>query len=249
MRALRHRATPKAERFIPQVSGRACGKLGCRLVLLFISHSALADTRVVVQAASDWVYHGTTETFSQAALGANIEWQGRSAFFAGVEAHQGVTPATQQRHRAVMAYAGYSQRFSEHWHGSATFARRFFPGAFKEWNYNELKLELAHASGWSMKLDYAADYYDHDTTALVGEVGYRRAFGEQQYGFASGGAAQLGAERFSDYEFARLGAGWSKARVNVEVSYGWNSEDGRPQFGDERLRSAEFLMQLSYQVR
>ncbi len=222
----------------------------CALMLIIVARASVtyADTRVVFKTANDWVYHGTTETFSQATAGLSVEWQGTSPIFAGVEAHQAITPGVQQRHRAVMTYIGYSYPVSDQLHGSATFARRFFPGAFKEWDYNEVKLELAHSSGWSARLDYAADYYDHETEALVGEFDYTRQYSDNAYWYASAGVARLGASQFRDYEFAKVGAGFSKSRFNLDVSYGWNSENNQPLFGLELIRSPEWLLQLSYQI-
>ena len=126
---------------------------------------------VVAEARSDWVYHGASETDNQPSLGINAEYDIGSVWFAGLELHDSNATSERQRHRGVMGYLGVALPVGERWHMTASVKRRTFPGSAKEWDYTEYDWRLSHASGLSVRLDYAPDYYAHDTESFGAEIG------------------------------------------------------------------------------
>lgn len=204
---------------------------------------------VVVQAASDWVYHGASEVDGGDTLGLNVEWQINNLWFAGVEAHiaDRQTPL-RQRQRSIAAYVGRTAALSDSWVGSFALSHREFPGSSKEWDFTELHLSFTHDSGLQFVADISNDYYEHNTESLISELSYRRNLADRFYGFALGGRALFQEKHIPEYSYFTLGAGFSSGAINAELSYTYNSEDDRD-LGGELLDSPEFVLQLSYRLR
>ncbi|MEO1576786.1 MAG: hypothetical protein AAFU65_17700, partial [Pseudomonadota bacterium] len=197
------------------------------------------DVGVVARLASDTVYHGTTETFGEPSIGLDLQWQPTGGVVLGLEAHAATVGAVRQRHSSVSAYLGYGRAFADRWFIDGAIARREFPSSPKPWQYTEVKAQLSHERGFSLSLDYAPDYYAHNTEAFALELNQRAFFRPGWFYHASVGAVELSNERFTDYHYASVGGGFARGRYSLDLSYGWNSEDGVDQFGPEPLRSPE----------
>lgn len=204
---------------------------------------------LVVQAASDWVYDGTTETREEPSIGINGEWRIKPTVFLGFEAHEARTVAEQQRERSVAAYIGIDRIIGKDWYTALSLQHREFPGSELEWDFTELIFQVAYQENWSLKVDYSPDYYERDTAAYGAELDYVRNFNSRSYWSVQVGVQEQIESEFIDYEYARLAVGISTSSFNIDLSYGWNSEDGNILFGHEFIRSPELLLQLSYRIK
>ncbi len=204
---------------------------------------------LVVQAVSNWVYDGTTETRDEPSIGINGEWRIKPTVFLGFEAHEASTVAEQQRERSIAAYIGIDRTLGKGWYTALSLQHREFPGSEIEWDFTELIFQVAYQKNWSLKLDYSPDYYERDTAAYGAELDYVRNFNSQSYWSVQVGVQEQVDSQFIDYEFVRFGIGLSTGSFNIDLSYGWNSEDGNVLFGNELILSPELLLQLSYRIK
>ncbi|MEL7536530.1 MAG: hypothetical protein AAFZ58_02505 [Pseudomonadota bacterium] len=206
------------------------------------------DFGLVIQASTDTIYHGTTETFGEPSIGINAQWQPDENLFVGIEAHTSQVDGVRQRHSSYGAYVGTAWELDDNWLVNVAVQHREFPGAPKEWASTELKAEITNKKGFALRLDYSPDYYSHDTEAFVAEIGQQRFVTDQAFYSWKAGAVHLSNDRFFDYQFAEIGAGFAHRRYTVSLAYGWNSEDGRDLFGAEPVRSPRLFAQLAYRL-
>ncbi|MEO0574530.1 MAG: hypothetical protein AAF004_03640 [Pseudomonadota bacterium] len=197
-----------------------------------------------MQSASDVIYHGTTETMGQPSVGINAQWQPNDWFFAGFEAHTARVKTVRQRQNSYSGYVGGVWTLNDQWAVNLSVQHREFPGGVKAWEFTELKTELSHENGFKARLDYSPNYYAHKTESYVAEFGGTTFFRPNLYYEWQIGAVTLQSERFTDYQYARLGIGYTRQRMTLDLSYGWNSEDGQPQFGLAPLRSPRVLAKI-----
>lgn len=215
-----------------------------------LAEPAAGSLGFVTQISSDWLYHGTTETLGEPVLGINAEWQSNGATFAGIEAHQARMPAEPQRQRSVMAYLGTGFALSESWFTTLSVQHREFPGSVKEWDFTEVSIDLAHRSGFGLRMDYAPDYYEHDIRAFAAEVRLSRPITPRSYWYAEVGALELSNEQsFDDHQYAQLGVGTSVSSLNLDLAYVWNSQGRDNTFGRERYSPAKLVLQVAYRLR
>ncbi|MEM1230823.1 MAG: hypothetical protein AAGI15_09820 [Pseudomonadota bacterium] len=212
-----------------------------------------AEQNVAITAlyASDWYYHGTSETLGRGAIGLNLQWSS-DAWFAGIEGHQADEDGVEsrQRQRAVMVYAGRRFVLSSLWHGSLSVSQREFPGSTKEWDYTEVQLVAAHRNGFQARLDYSPDYYEHDAASLGLTLRWLRPLGERAYGYVEAGALTLEERtRWQGHEFASAGVGLNWRSINGDLSYRWNSEGQSNNFGREDYSPSQFVLELAWRVR
>lgn len=225
------------------------------IYLVFSPYAAAYDAPgefgLVVQAASDWIYDGTTETRGEPSIGINGEWRPQSVIFLGFEAHQAKVAARtkQQGERSVAIYAGADHTFGKTWYTDLSLQHRAFPGAAIVWNFTEVALQLAYRDNWSLKLDYSPDYYKRNTTAFGTELAYTDNISSHSYWSLQVGMQELSEPQFIDYHYARFGVGISAALLNLDLSYGWNSEDESIRFGNQLIASPKFVLQLNYRLK
>lgn len=218
-------------------------------ILAYDGEKKTEEFGVVVQAASDWIYDGTTETRGEPSIGINGEWRAQPALFLGFEAHEANVRADRQRQRSISAYIGIDQSLGENWYTALSLQHREFPGSIKEWDFTEVILQFAYLDNVSLSLDYSPNYYARGTKGFGGVLSYTRNISRRTYWSAEVGSQQLSESRFVDYEYARLALGLSTSKLNIDISYGWNSEDGNLLFGNEPLLSPELLLQVSYRIK
>lgn len=220
------------------------------LVVLYAPALVMASNlEIVAQASSDLMYHGTTETGGNPAIGLAFDWQISDHAFVGIEAHQGEVDSDPQRHRSVMVYAGAGIPLGKQWYASGTVAHREFPGSTIEWDFTEFSVALDHTRGWTLSVDYSPDYYEHNTRAWVAELGYQRDIGQRFYAYASVGALELSSTEFTDYRFGQVGGGIRWKQLVFDLSYRANSEGDSTRFGGAALSDAKFVGQLSWRLR
>ena len=206
---------------------------------------------LVVQAVSDWIYDGTTETRSEPSVGINGELRLQPNVFFGFEAHDGSVESGQrrERERSVAVYIGFDKTLGRDWYTALSLQHREFPGSNVEWDFTEATLQFAYRDNWSFTLDYSPDYYERDTSAFGSELSYTRNINSRSYWSLQAGTQQLSESQFTDYHYARLGVGLSAASFNVDLSYGWNSEDGTLLFGAQPILSPKLVLQLIYRLK
>ncbi|MBL4851714.1 MAG: hypothetical protein JKY90_05465 [Gammaproteobacteria bacterium] len=214
-----------------------------------IAYDGENELGLVVQAASDWVYDGTTETRGEPSIGINGEWRLQSSVFLGFEAHEARVVVEQQRQRSVALYAGVDHLLSKDWYSALSLQHRAFPGSVAEWDFTEIVLQFAYRDNWSFSFDYSPDYYERDTEAFGTELSYTNNISSRSYWSIQAGTQQLSESQLVDYHYARLGLGISTAALNFDLSYGWNSEDGTLLFGSEPILSPELVLQLNYRLK
>lgn len=224
-----------------------------RIFVLPISLSALGlananDVGVVVQSATDTIYHGTRETGGEPAFAASITWQPSSRFFLGASGRLSPVGQGRQRHSSYDLFAGTAWSLGERWLSTVAVQRREFPGAPKAWQYTEYKLELQHTNGFRGRLDYAPDYYAHDTQAAILELEKTTFLSEHWYWNLQWGVAELSRAELDDYHYARIGGGYTAGRLTLDLSYGWNSDDGTVLFGPGPLRSQNLVFRVAYRL-
>jgi len=149
---------------------------------------------------------------------------------------------TIERHRASTSYAGVELPITDSgWLASATARYRKFFASNKEWDYFEFSAQLHHERGFSVNVDYAPDYYAHNTRALVTEISQYVQISPQFYAIAAFGNASFkqsarqrraGQQRASDYQFGRMAGGWLFGRSSVELAYAWHNLDSSQRFRD-----------------
>ena len=238
-------------------SPRGWGRSNFAVVALAISagSSLLAgiahanELEIVALASSDYIYHGTTETNGNPAVGFAIDWQVTQRGFFGVEAHQAEVDGQPQRHRSVMVYAGAGFELGTDWFATAVVTHREFPKAVKEWDFTEFRLQLDHQSGWGATFDYSPDYYEHKTEAYTAEVRYQRELNESLYLHGSIGAVELSARRFTDYRYGTIGLGYRLGNAVLDLSYLVNSEGDSADFGRAAYSDSGVIAQLSWRIR
>ncbi len=204
---------------------------------------------LIVQATSDWVYDGTTETRGEPSIGINGEWRLQPAVFLGFEAHESSVAAEQQRERSVAIYTGVDRTLDKNWYTALSLQHREFPGSVTEWDFTEIALQLAYRDNWLIKFDYSPDYYARDTEAFGTELSYTDNISSRSYWSLQAGVQHTSESQFVDYHYARFGVGISTSALNIDLSYGWNSEDGTLLFGNDRLLSPKLVLQLNYRLR
>ncbi len=203
---------------------------------------------VTAIAASDWLYHGTTETDDSPTLGINTEWHDRRGFYLGVQAHQAKERGARQRQRAVMGYVGYELPDAAGWRPSVALARREFLDSSKNWQFTEFSLDFAHRRGFGLRVDYSPNYYAHNTRSIAVEARYLRDFGLGWYGRAAAGRVELSNERWLDHHYAQLTLGRSVGAVNVELVGHWNNQGSSRAFGRENYSDPSVALQLGYRL-
>ncbi|MEM8548948.1 MAG: hypothetical protein AAGF46_12385 [Pseudomonadota bacterium] len=219
------------------------------LAALGLTTDAVADgIGFVVQSASDTIYHGTPETGGEPFLATTLTWQATDLFFAGASARVSPVPNQRQRHHSYDLFAGTSLAIDSNWLTTFSAVRREFPGSQKAWQYTEYRLELAHERGFQVRLEYAPDYYAHKTEATVLELRNTHFLGRHSYWQIGAGGVALSRKNLPDYYYAELGVGVSSARWTLDVSYGWNSEDGSDLFGGPPIRSPGVVFSVAYRA-
>ncbi len=224
--------------------------LGLILSSHAVAYDGPSELGLVVQATSDWIYDGTTETRGEPSIGINGEWRLQPAIFLGFEAHEARVAAKRQRERSVAAYMGIDHTLGKDWYTALSLQHREFPGSGIAWGFTELALQFAYRDNWSFMLDYSPDYYSLDTEAFGAELSYTDTISSRSYWSVQTGAQEFLDAQFIDYHYARVGIGLSIAAFNIDLSYGWNSEDGSLlPTRDQRILSPEFVLQLNYRLK
>jgi uncharacterized protein (TIGR02001 family) len=215
------------------------------------AYDKLSEFGLIVQAASDWIYDGTTETRSEPSIGINGEWRLQPTVFLGFEAHDArvAAKAKRQGERSIAIYAGVDRSLGKGWYTDLSLQHREFPGAVNEWNFTEVALQFAYRDNWVFKFDYSPDYYQQDTKAFGTELAYTRNINSRSYWSLQTGVQKLSESRFVDYQYTQFGVGISAASLNLDLSYGWNSEDGSIRFGNQRILSPKLVLQLNYRLK
>ncbi len=221
----------------------------CPSVWAYDTDSVSEEIGVIINAASDWIYDGTTETQGEPSIGINAEWRLLQSLFLGFDAREADVRRNRQRQRSVGAYIGLDQTFGNDWYTSFSIQHREFPGSLAEWDFTEFIFQLAYQDNWLLSLDYSPDYYERDTEGYGGTLSYSHNFNRNTYWSAQVGSQQLSEQRFTDYHYANIGIGYSASRLNVDLSYGWNSENGTILFGQQPLLSPQLLLQVSYRLK
>ena len=232
-------------RFMMQITNGIYMLAGAALLSL---PATASDMELTALATSDWMYHGTSETEGEPAFGLAADWQLTPVVFAGIEAHQGIVKGEPQRQRSVMAYLGAGKAISDRLFLSGTASHREFPGGQKEWDFTEFTIALNHRSGWNFKIDYAPDYYEHNTTALASEVRYSRQFTQRLQGYVELGAIEFSNNRFTDYRYGQIGFGATIASAALDLAYRRNSEGPDADFGRAPYSRGKIVAQLSYRI-
>ncbi len=229
---------------------RLCLFTGCLVIGVFSAPNSWAgEVDVVVQGASNWIYRGTTETGNNPVLGVSIDWQATERSFVGVEAHQAEVDGVAQRHRSFLFYAGTGIALNDKWYATGLVSHREYPGSGREWDLTEFRVQLDHTAGWTFSVDYSPDYYEHNTTSVAAEVGYRRDLSRRLYAYASVGAIEFSESQFPDYQFGSVGAGFRLRNVVFDLSYHANTEGNDSSFGMAPFSNSRFVGQVSWRLR
>ncbi|MEL6869152.1 MAG: hypothetical protein AAFO81_05075 [Pseudomonadota bacterium] len=217
-------------------------------ILINPASASAGDIGVVLQSASDTIYHGTPETRGDPSFAASVTWQPHKRFFAGTSGRLSPVSSERQRHSSIDVFVGTAWSIGDDWLSTLSVQRREFPGAPKAWQYTEYKVELTRFDGWRASLDFALDYYAHNTRAAIVELEKTTFWSDHWYWQVQAGAAELSATRLDDYHYARISSGYTAGRVTAELSYGWNSEDGTIIFGPGQLRSQDTVLSIAYRL-
>ncbi len=204
---------------------------------------------LVLGGASDWIYHGVSETRGEPALGINAQWQLSPKWVVGLEAHEGRTRAERQRERSVFGYLAFEHRLSEDWLSVVSLQHRRFPGGQKAWEFSELEVQFDYRDRWSVRFDYSPNYYSHNSEVTTVEIDYSQPIGESAYWRGQVGALRHSRDRFDHYQFATLGIGRSFGATNVEAAYVWNSNNSNDLFGAEDTTSPGLVLSINYRLR
>ena len=219
------------------------------LLILWPGQGVLAAVdstpRISLQAASDSLYHGLSETGGRSVYGMNIEANLSNALYVGVQAHDANPIRARQRHRSVLGYIGIDQKILQKINLGARYTRRAFPGDVREWDYSEYSAQLWLDSGWRIGIDYAPDYYRQNVRATISDIGYEYSLSERIYLRGNAGYAAFSATR--DYSFAGVSVGVVYQTLNVELGYHWNDFTAPHRFGGP-LTSPDLLLRLSYRL-
>jgi len=233
-----------------EVALRLCVFAGSLVIALVSAPNGWAgEVEVVVQGASDYLYRGTTETGNNPVLGVAIDWQATKRSFVGVEAHQAEVDGVAQRHRSFLIYAGTGVALGDKWYATALVSHREYPGSGREWDFTEFGVQLDHTAGWTFSVDYSPDYYEHNTTSVAAELGYRRDLSRRVYAYASVGAIEFSQSRFPDYQFGSVGAGLRLGQVVFDLSYHTNTEGNDSSFGMASFSNPRLVGQVSWRLR
>lgn len=219
------------------------------LLCLAPTPSWAGDVEITAKAATDWMYHGTTETGGNPVAGLAFDWQLSEHSFVGLEAHQAEVESQPQRHRSVMIYAGTGRALSREWYGTISVSHREFPKSAREWDFTEFRLQLDHQNGWSITLEHSPNYYEHNTRSYAGELSYRRNLSNRFYTYASIGALELSGQQSSDYQYGQIGAGVRWGQVVLDLAYRANTEGDDGNFGQAALSDPRFVGTLSWRLR
>ncbi len=222
------------------------------LVLMAVTApSALADNNQVVVtaiAASDWLYHGTTESDGAPVLGLNAEWHASRGFFVGVQGHEARKRGYRQRERAAMAYAGYTLPERGGWAATMSLARREFLASVKDWDFTEWSVDLAHRDGFGLRADFSSDYYAHNTRSLALEARYLRDLGNRWYGKVSAGRVELSNPVWLDHHYFQLTLGRAVGAANIELVGHWNNQGSDRDFGREDYSDPSIAVQIGLRL-
>lgn len=199
-------------------------------------------------AASDWLYHGTTETDGRPVLGVNAEYNHRSGFFSGIQGHQARESGPRQRERALMGYAGVSLGVSEHLSATVSASRRYFLQASKGWDNVEYSAQFQHSNGLGLKIDYAPDYYEHNTRATAVEISYLHRFADVWYAQLELGRLNLSNPRWLDHNYGALRVGRTWRAWSIEATGHWNSRGSDQNFGQETYSDPGLALQINYRL-
>ena len=199
-------------------------------------------------AASDWLYHGTTETDGRPVVGVNTEYNHRSGFFAGAQGHQARESGPRQRERALMGYVGVSLGLTDALSTTLAASRRYFLQSSKGWDNVEYSAELQHTSGLGLKLDYSPDYYEHNTRSTAVEVSYLHTFADVWYAELELGRLNLSNPRWLDHDYAALRVGRTWRAWSVETTAHWNSRGSDESFGRETYSDPGLTLQVNYRL-
>lgn len=221
-----------------------------------LSHSSCfgqdaAKLSVILQASSDWIYHGVSETNGEPTIGFNLDYQPLPHLFFGLEAHQGRVENLRQRQGSVMGYLGTGKTLFKNWYATLAIQHREFPGSTKEWDFTEFTNTFTHQSGFSTQVSYSPDYYEHDVEALHFQADYTHQTQSRWFWRVQAGATQFfsGGPGFVNYEHALVGIGTSVNRWNVTASYAWTSAGPDDDFGGAPIESPGLIVGFSYRVQ
>ena len=116
------------------------------------------------------------------------------------------------------------------WLASGALRYRKFFNSNKEWDYWEFSTKLRSRNGFAVSVDYAPDYYAHNTRAIVTQIEQFHEFNNRWYGVGSAGYAEF--SEAPDYGFASVGVGLRMGRSTAEVNFDWHSLDENYRFRD-----------------
>ena len=204
-----------------------------------------AISRVVVQATTDWTYHGISENRSEPSLGVYIDRAWPNGISAGVESHIALISSPGERQRGSAYFAAYDRKLSDDQAISVNLRYRHFPGDRGNWQYWETGIAWRNANGVEASYEYSPDYYGRYGRSHALEVSYGNNLSNSIY--YKTGIGAVARENWPNHRYASAAIGYMLASGSAELSYekSWPGTDG--QFRDF-LSSPGFVFRLTYQI-
>lgn len=207
--------------------------------------SKKALSRVVVQANTDWVYHGISENQSEPSLGVMLDRAWPSGLSVGVEAHRAMTGSPRERQRGASYFVAFDRAIADGQLISANASYRTFPGDKLDWEFWQTSISWQGTSGLRVQIDYSPEYYGRDTHSTALEISYSNNLSNRLYYKVGGGALKL--SDGPDHQYGHVGIGYTIGSLSAELLYHevWESNDS---FFADRFQAPEFVFSLSFQA-
>ncbi|MEM7097198.1 MAG: hypothetical protein AAF541_02990 [Pseudomonadota bacterium] len=207
-------------------------------------------SNVTLIATTDHLYHGLTESTQNPTILVNSEFTLGEHLFTGFVASVARADKSVERHQPITGYLGSDVPIghfaSTQWYLGTTATYRKFLKSNKEWDYWEFSTQIRNSQGFSASLEYAPDYYAHNTTALIGRVSYLNEFQGDHYVQYNAGYA--GFSDTTDYLFGDVSLGRIYGQSSIEIGYFWHNHPDEYRFRDP-VQDSQLRLTYSRRLR
>lgn len=223
------------------------------LLTLAVSFDTCAEAfdaiALSVSGLSEPAERGLSEANGRPALAAALDWDIANNWTIGASGYVATDAPAPQRPQGILLYGGWRWVPETGPDIDISLLHRMYPGDFQiDWDHSEVRIDVHFSRNLAATFQATDDYYGIGGTSLGGSLTVIRDITGSLYARAKAGGVSIDDNRFDDYAYIEVGAGYSLNRWNLEVLLRASTADVSPAFTDSQTNAFVTAI-LSYKVR
>ena len=229
------------------MGGAGCARLICLAALALASRAGQAESGWAgsLVATSDYVLRGLSQTSNQAALQADVHYQGQGGWYLGLWGSNVRFDVPGSPDREFNVYAGLSLGLSPDWSVRATAVHYDYPADRSDYNYNEVSFGADFQNRLFATFSWSPDTTKYSYYSYYGAARHRAALSYElsarqplKFGFSA--AVGVGYYDLTDLFSARYWAGnagllYAAGHWQVDVTYYEVDSTAKQLFGSDSV--------------